>query len=317
MKLKQFSDGSWNPFNRMREMLLRAPAGGQTLVRPGTNGQRAGFTLIELLVVIAIIAILAAMLLPALAKAKDKARAANCISNLHQWGLIWNIYTGDNADSFPTGANPDGTPDSNARSAWFNALQLNPGQRHLIETCPSATSTNWDLSTPGGQGTFGGLTLAFLFPSQGSGGSGTSDAYENGEPGSYAANLWIYNTQVDIQGRAHQNHWRKLGGTSLPSQTPLMADSMWRGGGPYYEGGAETYQASVQPGVSSGDAGKEMEHFTVPRHGSGKFTQLLYFDGSASSTKVKNLWGLKWHRNWDQNYLATAGLFLPQWVKSE
>ena len=202
-----------------------------------------------------------------------------------------------------------------SRSAWFDALQLNPAQRHLIETCPSATATNYDLSTAGGQGTFGGLTLAFLFPQQGSGGSAVSDEYENGEPGSYAANLWIYNTQVDIQERSHLNDWRTLSGASLPTQTPLMADSMWRGGGPYYEGGAETYQASVQPGVSSGDAGKEMEHFTVPRHGSGKQTQVLYFDGSASATKVKNLWGLKWHRNWDQGYVGN--IILPQWVRNE
>src|ERR1035437_10526783 len=95
-----------------------------------------GFTLIELLVVIAIIAILAALLLPALSKARDKALTANCLSNLKQWSLAAVMYASDNSDGIPhdgmapNGQYPgDGSPPptgygvaSHDTSAWFNRL---------------------------------------------------------------------------------------------------------------------------------------------------------------------------------------------------
>jgi len=85
------------------------------------------FTLIELLVVISIIAILAAMLLPALGKAKEKAKATNCLSNLKQWGVALHLYANENRDSLPPEGwvNPPANPTTaNHTNCWFVALPL-------------------------------------------------------------------------------------------------------------------------------------------------------------------------------------------------
>ena len=82
--------------------------------------RQSGFTLIELLVVIAIIAILAALLLPALAGAKEKAVRVQCASNMKQWGLGVTMYGGDNGEYFPANATSDGA----SGFAWMG-LNLN------------------------------------------------------------------------------------------------------------------------------------------------------------------------------------------------
>jgi len=90
------------------------------MLRPRAN---SAFTLVELLAVIAIIAILASLLLPALGRARDKARAAQCASNLRQWGLAFRQYADDHTDLLPRrGQGIQPLAQIDRPEDWFNAL---------------------------------------------------------------------------------------------------------------------------------------------------------------------------------------------------
>ena len=89
-----------------------------TNVLPQTRRQPAGFTLMELLVVITVISILAALLLPALGRAKLQAYDTQCKSNLHQWAIAWQNYVEENGNAFSSG-----TSVWWARGEWLVALQ--------------------------------------------------------------------------------------------------------------------------------------------------------------------------------------------------
>ncbi len=140
----------------------------------------AAFTLVELLVVIAIIAILAAALLPALARAKEKGRAAQCTSNLRQWGMAYEMYADDNQDYLPgRGQGVQALFQIDRPTDWFNALPTYFGlasfqlmisnnavpatHDHSVFICPSAENPGgtyflpyamnmnlcpWNLNTP-------------------------------------------------------------------------------------------------------------------------------------------------------------------------
>ena len=122
----------------------------------------SGFTLVELLVVIAVIAILAGLLLPTLGRAKNKASAAQCMSNLRQWGIANHVFLGENDDILardgtdatgsyaPYTRNYTGPGSPGDTNAWFNLLPPAVGERTLSNYYAGSGPALARMPTPGG-----------------------------------------------------------------------------------------------------------------------------------------------------------------------
>jgi prepilin-type N-terminal cleavage/methylation domain-containing protein/prepilin-type processing-associated H-X9-DG protein len=121
---------------------------------PGHHSDCRAFTLVELLVVIAIISVLAALLMPAVARAKSKGAQAACFNNLRQLGLAWELYTGENGGSFAYNDVDFGNVYFNRPGSWVlgNAQRPAPGdiengslfeyvENSRVYRCPADKST--------------------------------------------------------------------------------------------------------------------------------------------------------------------------------
>ena len=111
------------------------------------QSNRKKFTLIELLVVIAIIAILAAMLMPALQQAREAGRNANCISNVKALGNWWQLYTDDNNGELMPGR--FATPSFNGHAVWYEYVYVAYGKGVLSKSTPVAVANKFkNLTCP-------------------------------------------------------------------------------------------------------------------------------------------------------------------------
>ena len=264
--------------------------------------KRTAFTLIELLVVIAIIALLMAILMPALKKAKMQAKSVVCQSNLKQWGLFFSMYTHENDGYFMTGnITPPTSPWT--RGAWL--LSLKPYYKALesrkpkVRFCPMAERTELDGAGRGPYTAWDWRALAGF-----------------NEYGSYGFNLWGYNVQPGmrspLRGRLPEYHWRTIN-VRRAGEVPLFLDSWWPGGGP--EANDTPLAENRPPAAASNLAASvyhkpEMPHFCIDRHGNGTING-VFFDSSVRKIGLKELWKLRWHRNWKESPTPTW----PDWME--
>jgi len=246
------------------------------------NRQR-GFTLIELLVVIAIIALLMAILMPALARVRSQAKTVVCQANLKQWGMVWSMYTEENAGKIP----------DYMGSNWMSVLIEYYGNSDKLLYCPMATKT----LSEGAEVRFSAI-----------GGAGD-------RIGSYSLNEWVNDSDDAGSGRSLEDYWRTINHKGL-SNVPVMADGTWRSDGqPYPTDRPPSYDGEPRGGVAT----DEIRIFCINRHNAA--VNVLFMDWTTRKVGLKELWTLKWHRNasiagpWTKAGLVRAEDW-PEWMRS-
>ena len=244
-----------------------------------------GFTLIELLVVIAIIALLLAILMPALGKVKEKAKNVVCQSNLSQWSLIWTMFFMENDDkTMSNEMNQTGTMGVEAWPEVLHSYYL--GKK--IRFCPEVVREEGL--------TYGGTKKAWNYGWQ-------NDVEWSG---AYGANDWLCGDDSSWGRDTGTLGWSKPDMRNAKN-VPMFLDCNHIGSIPDVSTEAPPPTEDATRGNGEfGFTGSLIGRYVMNRHGNGRIN-CLFVDGSARNVGLKELWTFKWNRDWD-----TAGI----WTKA-
>ena len=245
--------------------------------------KRWAFTLIELLVVIAIIALLMAILMPALSYVRKQARSGACQSNLRQLCLAMNLYALDHDDRTMPFSHQPGMYWFHQMAPYLSAKDYkNNPEEHLegvmkVTFCPMAKRQD----SP--DASFYGSAY-------------TSWRFMGGE-GSYGLNLWLLpDDPIYAPEFPAGNFFMKY--SDAPQRVPLLGDSVWVGSWPFADDTVPD-DLSGETGSYPHGEGYFMWGFCVDGH--KKATNIGFVDSHVERIYLEELWTQKWHRNFKPN----------------
>jgi hypothetical protein len=226
---------------------------------------------------------------------RRQAKESVCLSNLCKWGVAFQMYTKDNDGFFIEGRT------SREANYWLDAMRSYYENNRKLCCCPEATKPVTEV------GRWGTFSAWGIFGDPGSWGIG-----EAGDYGSYGHNCWTHNPPGDYMG-FRSRYWNTIN-VKNADNIPLFLDGMWIGGFAHH-----FESPPPEEGYFWDAGGSGIKVFCIPRH-NGSTINGLFMDLSVRKVGLKELWKLKWHRNFDTDgpWTKAGGVtpsYWPPWMR--